>query len=66
MRPGLEGSVKVCERSFGKVSVVQMARAVLSQASCVEARFVWAVGILERIFEIGSLLGARVRVSWSL
>lgn len=55
MRPGDEGSVKVCEKSLGKVSVVQMARAVVSQASWVEVRFSCAVGIFERILEIGRL-----------
>jgi hypothetical protein len=30
--PGDEGSVNFVERSFGKVSVVQMARAVANQA----------------------------------
>jgi len=52
---GCEGSVKVRETSFGKVSVVQIARAVLSQASCESASVEAAVGILARIFEIGSL-----------
>lgn len=38
--PGEDGSVNVRDSSFGKVSVVQMARAVVSQAACVSARFV--------------------------
>jgi len=53
--PGCEGSVKVRETSFGKVSVVQIARAVLSQAACVLAREDAAEGILARILEIGRL-----------
>ena len=57
MRPGEEGSENVRESSFGKVSVVRIARAVVSQASWVEARLECAVGILARILEIGSLLG---------
>lgn len=55
MRPGEEGRVKLRERSLGKVSVVQIARAVVSQESWVEERLAWAVGILERILEIGNL-----------
>lgn len=47
--------MKVWERSLGKVSVVQIARAVVSQESWVGERLAWAVGILERILEIGSL-----------
>jgi hypothetical protein len=57
VRPGDEGRVKVRESSLGKVSVVQMARAVVSQASWVDARFSCAVGILLRILEMGSLAG---------
>lgn len=57
MRPGEEGRVNVRERSLGKVSVVQMARAAVSQASWVGDRFAWASGILERILEIGRLDG---------
>lgn len=37
-RSGDEGRVNVVERSLGKVSVVQIARAVVSQALWVEAR----------------------------
>ena len=55
-RFGEEGSVNVLERSFGNVSVVQIDRAVVSQASCVEERLLWAVGILSRILERGSLI----------
>ena len=55
MWPGEEGRVKVWERSLGKVSVVQMARAVVSQASWVEARVEWATGTLLRILEMGRL-----------
>lgn len=56
VRSGDEGRVKVWERSLGKVSVVQMARAVVSQASWVEERVECAVGILFRILEMGRLL----------
>lgn len=55
MWPGEEGRVKDWERSLGKVSVVQMARAVVSQASWVEARVEWARGTLLRILEMGRL-----------
>lgn len=48
--------MKVRERSLGKVSVVQIARAVVSHASCVEARVECAVGMRSRILEIGSLV----------
>lgn len=47
--------MNVRERSLGKVSVVQIARAVVSQASCVEERLAWATGTFLRIFEIGRL-----------
>ena len=47
--------MKVWERSLGKVSVVQMARAVVSQALWVEERVEWAVGILSKILEMGRL-----------
>lgn len=47
--------MNVREMSFGKVSVVQMARAVVSQASWVEARLACAVGMPSRILEMGSL-----------
>jgi hypothetical protein len=57
VRSGEEGREKVRERSLGKVSVVQIARAVLSQASCVEARVECAVGMRSRILEIGRLVG---------
>jgi hypothetical protein len=50
-----EGRVKVRERSLGKVSVVQIARAVVSQASWVEAKVLWAVGMRSRILVIGRL-----------
>ena len=53
--PGDEGRVKVRERSLGKVSVVQMALAQLSQCSCEEPRRWKAVGTLSVIFRIGSL-----------
>lgn len=56
MRPGEEGSENVRESSLGKVSVVSIARAVVSQESWEEESSEWAVGILARIFEIGSLL----------
>ena len=55
MRPGDDGSVKVCERSLGNVSVVQIARAVASHASWLEVRVSCAVGILDRILEMGRL-----------
>lgn len=48
--------MKVRDRSLGKVSVVQIARAVVSQASCVEARVECAVGMRSRILEIGRLM----------
>lgn len=41
------------ERSLGKVSVVQMARAARSQLEWVEERVEWAVGMAERILEMG-------------
>lgn len=47
--------MKVRDRSLGKVSVVQIARAAVSQAECVEARLEWAVGMVSRIFLIGRL-----------
>lgn len=50
---GLEGRVKVVERSLGKVSVVQMARAAASQEVWVGERVEWAVGIAERILVMG-------------
>lgn len=49
--------MKVRERSLGKVSVVQIARAVVSHASCVEARVECAVGMRSRILAIGRLVG---------
>lgn len=52
--------MKVRDRSLGKVSVVQIARAVVSQASCVEARVECAVGMRSRILEIGRLMGGLV------
>lgn len=57
MRSGEDGRVKVRERSLGNVSVVQIARAVVSHASCVEARVECAVGMRSRILEIGRLVG---------
>ena len=51
--PGEEGRVNVVERSLGKVSVVQIARAVVSQAEWVGERVECAVGILERILVMG-------------
>lgn len=48
--------MKVRERSFGKVSVVQIARAAVSQAVWVEARVECAVGMWVRIFLMGRLL----------
>jgi hypothetical protein len=53
--PGEEGRVNVFEISFGKVSVVQIARAVVNQALCVSEREECAVGILSMILLIGSL-----------
>lgn len=53
---GCEGRVKLRETSLGKVSVVQIARAVFSQASCVFASVEAAVGILARILEMGRLV----------
>lgn len=41
---GEEGRVNVMERSLGKVSVVQMERAVVSHESCVDARLDTALG----------------------
>jgi len=51
---GEEGRVNVVERSLGKVSVVQIARAVVSQASWELEREDVALGMAERIFWIGS------------
>ena len=48
-----EGRVNVVERSLGKVSVVIIARAVLSQELCVEPSVEWAVGMPLRIFWSG-------------
>lgn len=58
--------MKVRERSLGKVSVVQIARAVVSHASCVEARVECAVGMRSRILEIGRLVGGFLvmGISW--
>ncbi len=56
---GCEGRVKVVVRSFGKVSVVQIARAAASQESWVEERVAWAVGRAERILEMGRLYQVR-------
>lgn len=50
---GLEGRVKVVERSLGKVSVVQIARAAASQEVWVGERVERAVGIADRILEMG-------------
>jgi len=50
---GDEGRVNVVERSLGKVSVVQIARAVVSQASWELEREDVALGTAERIFSIG-------------
>jgi hypothetical protein len=47
--------VKVRDSSFGKVSVVQMARAAASQAVWVGARVEWAVGMRVRILAMGRL-----------
>ena len=47
--------MNVVDSILGKVSVVIMALAVLSQASWLDSRFLYAVGILERIFLIGNL-----------
>ena len=52
---GEDGREKVRERSFGKVSVVHIARAAASQWSCEEPRLLKAGGILCSIFWIGSL-----------
>ncbi len=41
------------ERSLGNVSVVQIALAVVSQASCFEERFSYAMGTRARILEMG-------------
>lgn len=45
--------MKVVERSLGKVSVVQMARAAVSQEECEEERVEWALGIWDTILAIG-------------
>lgn len=45
--------MKVVERSLGKVSVVHIDRAVVSQESCVLARLDTAVGTAWRIFLMG-------------
>ena len=50
---GEEGRVKVVLSSLGKVSVVQIERAVVSQESCVDEREQKPVGIPWRIFWIG-------------
>lgn len=47
--------MKVREINLGKVSVVQIARAVVSQASWVESRVEWAIGIRSRILVMGRL-----------
>ena len=62
VRPGDEGRVNVWERSLGKVSVVQIARAAVSQESWVGERLAWAVGILERILDMGRLSGYQLFV----
>lgn len=54
--PGEDGSVKVRDTSFGKVSVVQMARAVVNQAAWVSARLAKAEGILSVMRSMGSLV----------
>ena len=51
---GLEGRVNVQERSLGKVSVVQMARAAASHAAWAAEREEWAEGIAEIILEMGN------------
>ena len=53
MVEGEEGRVNVVERSLGKVSVVQMERAVVSQDVWVGEREEMAVGMAERIFWMG-------------
>ena len=50
MVDGEEGRVNVVERSLGKVSVVQIERAVVSQEVWLEERVEMAVGMAERIF----------------
>ena len=50
---GCEGRVKVVESSFGKVSVVQIAVAVESQASWVDERLQCARGMPLRILRMG-------------
>lgn len=53
--PGEDGSENVLEISFGKVSVVHIARAAASQCSCEAPNASNAAGILFSIFWIGSL-----------
>ncbi len=50
---GEEGSVKGVDRSFGKVSVVQIAPAVVNHDWWEPSRFSNAFGIAEMIFWIG-------------
>lgn len=50
---GEEGRVNVVERSLGKVSVVHIERAVVSQESCVFSRADTALGTAWRIFWMG-------------
>ena len=50
---GEEGRVKVVESSLGKVSVVHIARAVVSHESCVLSRLDTALGTAWRIFLMG-------------
>jgi hypothetical protein len=54
-RSGDDGRVNCWEMSFGKVSVVQIARAVFSQALCVVSRAEYPCGIPFRILSMGSL-----------
>ena len=56
--PGELGRVKVLDRSLGKVSVVQMARAADIQAAWSSPSPEYAAGIPFKIFSIGSLVVA--------
>ena len=51
----MDGRVNVVDISLGKVSVVQIERAVVNQALWSLLRFAWPVGILDKIFCMGSL-----------
>ena len=53
MREGEDGRVKIMERSLGKVSVVHIDRAVVSQESCEFSRLDTALGTAWRIFLMG-------------